>query len=72
MTEALGQVPKVTGEMSKKDVELLLPNLADNRIQGEADEEVDEQAGVHLKETVLGKREMAREQEVDQVAEQDG
>ena len=68
MTVALGQVPKVTGEMSEKDrwgVEVLLPHLADQGIKGEADEEVDEQAGVDLKQAVLGKREMAREQEVD-------
>jgi hypothetical protein len=61
VTEALGQVPKVTEEMSKKDVELLLPNPADTGIQGEADEEIDEQAGVHLKQAVLGKREMTSE-----------
>jgi hypothetical protein len=72
VTVALGQVPKVTGELSKKDVEFLLPNPADRRIQGEADEEVDKQARVHLKQAVLGKREMTREQKVDQVAQEDG
>jgi hypothetical protein len=72
VTEALGQVPKVTGEMSEKDVEFLLPNPGDDGIQSKADEEVDEQARIHLKQAVLGKREMTREQEVDQVAQQDG
>lgn len=72
MTVALGQVPKVTGEMSKNDVAFLLPNLADQGIKGEADEEIDEQAGVDLKQAVLGEREMACEQKVDQVAQEDG
>lgn len=72
MTLELGQVPKVTGEMSKKDVEFLLPNLANDGIKGEADKEVDEQAGVDLKETMLGEREAARKQEVNQVAQEDG
>lgn len=53
MTTELGQVPKVTGEMSKKNPAFLLPNFADEGIKGEADEEVDKQACVHLKETVL-------------------
>jgi hypothetical protein len=53
-------------------VEFLLPNPADQGIKGEADEEVDEEAGIDLKETVLGKREMAGEQKVDQVAQEDG
>jgi hypothetical protein len=63
------------GEMSEKDrwgVEDLLPHLADQGIKGEADEEVDEQARVDLKQAVLGKRKMACEQEVDQVAQEDG
>jgi hypothetical protein len=72
VTEALGQVPKVTGEMSEKDVEFLPPNPADDGIQGKADEEVDEQACVHLKQAVLRQWEMPREQEVDQVAQEDG
>ncbi len=66
MTVELGQVPKVTGERSeKKTPAFLLPNFADEGIKGEADEEVDEQAGIDLKQTVLGKREMAREQKVE-------
>lgn len=72
MTVELGQVPKVTGELSKNDVAFLLPNLADEGIKGEANEEIDEQAGVDLKQTMLGKREMTREQEVDYVAQEDG
>jgi hypothetical protein len=68
VTVELGQVPKVTGELSKNDVAFLLPNLADEGIKGEANEEIDEQAGVDLKQTMLGKREMTREQEVDYVA----
>jgi hypothetical protein len=72
VTVELGQVPKVTGELSKKDVEFLLPNLADEGIESKADKEVDEQAGVDLKETMLGKRKMAGEQEVDHVAQEDG
>ncbi len=72
MTVELGQVPKVTGEMSKNDVALLLPHLADEGIKGEADEEVDEEAGVDLKQAVLGEREMAGEQEVEHVSEEDG
>ena len=72
MTVELGQVPKVTGEMSKNDVALLLPHLADDGIQSEADEEVDEEAGVDLKQAMLGQREMASEQEIEDVAEEDG
>lgn len=68
----LGQVPKVTGEMSKNDVAFLLPNFADGGIKGEADEEVDEQAGIDLKQAMLGQREMTRKQHVDQVAQEDG
>jgi hypothetical protein len=49
-----------------------LPNLADEGIKGEADEEVDEETGIDLKQAVLGKREMAGEQEVEYVAEEDG
>jgi hypothetical protein len=49
-----------------------LPNLADQGIKGEADEEIDEQAGVHLKQAVLGQREMTRKQKVNQVAQEDG
>jgi hypothetical protein len=49
-----------------------LPNLADEGVKGEANEEVDEETGVHLKQPVLRQREMAREQEVDHIAEQDG
>ncbi|MGB8580030.1 MAG: hypothetical protein WCD47_04360 [Candidatus Sulfotelmatobacter sp.] len=63
MTVELGQVPKVTGEMSENDRWALQdspPNLADEGIKGEADEEVDEQAGVNLKQAVLGQREMTR------------
>jgi hypothetical protein len=60
VTVELEQVPKVTGELSKKDVEFLPPNPADHGIQGKADEEVGEQAGIHLKEPVLGKRQMTR------------
>jgi hypothetical protein len=51
--------------MSRNDVAFLLPNLADEGIKGEANEEVDEEAGVHLKQPVLRQREMAGEQEVD-------
>ena len=51
--------------MSEKDVEFLPPNPADDGIQGKADEEVDEQACVHLKQAVLRQWEMPREQEVD-------
>ncbi len=51
---------------------MLFPNLADQSIKGEADEEIDEQAGVHLKQAVLGKWEMARKQKVEQVAQEDG
>ena len=72
MTVELGQVPKVTGEMSKNDVAFLLPNLANQGIKGEADEEVDEEAGVDLKQAMLGQREMASKQEVEDVAEEDG
>jgi hypothetical protein len=53
-------------------VEFLLPYLADQGIKRQANEEVDEQAGVHLKEAVLWEREMAGEQEVDEVAQEDG
>jgi hypothetical protein len=53
-------------------VEFLLPNPADQGIKGKADEEVDEEAGIDLKQTVLGEREMAGEQKVEDVAEEDG
>ena len=72
MTVALRQVPKVTGETSKKDVEFLLPNLANQGIKGEADEEVDEQAGIDLKQAVLRQQQMAGQKQVDQVAQQNG
>jgi hypothetical protein len=62
--------------MSEKDrcgrLELLLPNFAYHGVKGEANEEVDEQAGIDLKQAVLGQREMTREQHVDQVAQEDG
>ncbi|MGA7301030.1 MAG: hypothetical protein WBX10_12040 [Candidatus Sulfotelmatobacter sp.] len=65
MTVELGQVPKVTGEMSRNDVAFLLPHLANQGVKGEANEEIDEQAGVDLKQAMLRQREMAGEQEVD-------
>jgi hypothetical protein len=65
VTVELGQVPKVTGEMSRNDVAFLLPNLANQGVKGEANEEIDEQAGVDLKQAMLRQREMASEQKVD-------
>ena len=56
MTVELGQVPKVTGESSKKEVACLLPNLTNQSVKGEADEKVHEKAGIHLKQTMLGQR----------------
>ncbi|MFZ1931216.1 MAG: hypothetical protein WAU50_18905 [Candidatus Sulfotelmatobacter sp.] len=51
--------------MSRNDVAFLLPHLANQGVKGEANEEIDEQAGVDLKQAMLRQREMAGEQEVD-------
>ena len=76
MTEAVTQVPKVTGISPKRDRRelkiLLFSGLADQDIKHEADEEVHEQAGVGLERPVARQAEMSRKQEVGQVAQDNG
>jgi hypothetical protein len=69
--EEVTQVPKVTGDSSKRDrreLKILLSSLADQGIKREADEEVRQQAGVGLEWPVARQAEMSRKQEVGQVA----
>jgi hypothetical protein len=51
---------------------LLFSGLADQGIKPEADEEVHEQAGVGLERPVARQAEMSRQQEVGQVAQDNG
>jgi hypothetical protein len=75
VTQAVMQVPKVTGDKSKRDrreLKILLSGFADQGIKREADEEVHEQAGVGLERPVPRQAEMSRKQEVGQVAQDNG
>ena len=53
-------------------MKILLSGLADQGIKREADEEVHEQAGVGLERPVARQAEMSRQQEVGQVAQDNG
>ncbi len=75
MTEAVTQVPKVTGISSKRgnrELKILVSGLADQGIKRQADEEVHQQAGVGLERPVARQAEMSRKQEVGQVAQDNG
>jgi len=75
VTQAVTQVPKVTGISSKRDrqeLKILLSGFADQGIKREADEEVHEQAGVGLERPVARQAEMSCKQEVGQVAQDNG
>jgi hypothetical protein len=73
--EAAGQVPKVTGGNVKnrhKAGAILSSGFADEAIKHKADEEIHEQPGIGLKWAVGWEREMGGEQEIGDVAEDDG